>query len=431
MKKSLIVFMTFLTAVSSLISPFENMSEKYISVSAENTKFTWDNIYYNFSSDNTIIISGCTEGTKTLIIPDEINGIMVTAIDDYAFQNCGNLEYVEISSNVKTIGKKAFEGCKNLKSITIPENVEHIGDYALGYYNDGIKECLISDFTIICYMGTAGENYVNENGIYNSVTKPHTHIFTVVETIPAKCEKEGKIIKKCTVGSCLEKTVEIIPALEHNYRLEETFAPTTESEGFSVYKCTLCGDMKKDDFLPKLKKTDTENQEKNNTVSLISLKKIIVSNVADRIYNGSQYRSVIKVYDGDKRLVRNKDYTVEYGKNIIGKGTVTVKGIGKYTDKVVKTFKINPRKTTIKLKSANKSKITATITKKTEANYYQIAFSSDSGFKNAKIYTQKSLKKSLKAKSGKTYYFKVRTIYKTGTSKYISEWSGYKKIKVK
>ena len=50
----------------------------------------------------------------------------VTAIGDYAFEDCTSLTSVEIPSSVTEIGNSAFEGCSSLTSIVIPESVTKI-----------------------------------------------------------------------------------------------------------------------------------------------------------------------------------------------------------------------------------------------------------------------------------------------------------------
>ena len=84
-------------------------------------------------SESGDIITGLTdygrEKTK-LIIPEEINGIKIVAIDVAAFYNRSGLTSIVISDNVTSIGASAFEGCSGLTSITIPNSVTSIGDYA-------------------------------------------------------------------------------------------------------------------------------------------------------------------------------------------------------------------------------------------------------------------------------------------------------------
>ena len=68
---------------------------------------------------------GTVKGTH-IAIPSEYNGVAVTEIGDYAFQNCF-FSSVTIPKSVKRIGEGAFEGCQNLESIVIPASVTRLG----------------------------------------------------------------------------------------------------------------------------------------------------------------------------------------------------------------------------------------------------------------------------------------------------------------
>ncbi|MBQ3404302.1 MAG: leucine-rich repeat protein [Oscillospiraceae bacterium] len=58
----------------------------------------------------------------------------VTLIDEYAFYNCENLEYVTFSEGLQSIGHLAFSECDKLKSIVIPNSVYEI-------HSDAFRNC--------------------------------------------------------------------------------------------------------------------------------------------------------------------------------------------------------------------------------------------------------------------------------------------------
>ncbi|MDE5834562.1 MAG: leucine-rich repeat domain-containing protein, partial [Ruminococcus sp.] len=66
-----------------------------------------------------------TGNTPDVIIPSD-----VTAIGESAFEDCKNLEKIEISKSVTKIGEFAFLHCDNLRKIVIPESVTTIDDFA-------------------------------------------------------------------------------------------------------------------------------------------------------------------------------------------------------------------------------------------------------------------------------------------------------------
>lgn len=58
---------------------------------------------------------------KMVEVPNEIEGMLVVAIHDNAFNNC-TIESVFIPASVTQLSKSAFVGCRNLKSIVVDEN---------------------------------------------------------------------------------------------------------------------------------------------------------------------------------------------------------------------------------------------------------------------------------------------------------------------
>lgn len=72
----------------------------------------------------------------------------------------------------------------------------------------------------------------------------------------------------------------------------------------------------------------------------VSIAKATVEGIENKIYTGSAQELALKVSLGGA-LVEGKDYTVTYVKNVnVGIATVTIKGIGKYTGSIKKSFKI-------------------------------------------------------------------------------------------
>ena len=66
-------------------------------------------------------------GLSSIDIPDNVR-----TIDDYAFENCSNLENAKLPSDLKIIESRIFGGCSRLKSVNIPNGVECIKLGAFG-----------------------------------------------------------------------------------------------------------------------------------------------------------------------------------------------------------------------------------------------------------------------------------------------------------
>lgn len=137
----------------------------------------------------------------------------------------------------------------------------------------------------------------------------------------------------------------------------------------------------------------------------------------------------------------NVDLTYAKGRKNVGSYKVTVKGRGNYTGTVTKTFKINPKGTSISKLTKGKKSFTVKWKKQSgkmatsRITGYQYRYSTSSKMTNAKIKTVKGYSKisakrtGLKAK--KKYYVQVRTYKKVGSTTYYSTWSKVKSVKTK
>ena len=86
---------------------------------------------FTFTTNNgAITIASYTGPGGAVVIPVETNGLPVTSIDIYAFQNRFNVTSVSIPEGVTNIGFGAFSSCSSLSSITIPASVKAIREQA-------------------------------------------------------------------------------------------------------------------------------------------------------------------------------------------------------------------------------------------------------------------------------------------------------------
>lgn len=94
------------------------------------SKLTWKNLIYTLEN-NQITITGVAEGTTGAVtIPNYINGSLVVAIQNYAFQHAEGITSVNTGSSVTSIGEFAFEYCSNLTEVTIGKAVSKIAPSA-------------------------------------------------------------------------------------------------------------------------------------------------------------------------------------------------------------------------------------------------------------------------------------------------------------
>ena len=144
-------------------------------------------------------------------------------------------------------------------------------------------------------------------------------------------------------------------------------------------------------------------------------------------YTGKNVKAKVTVKDGSKTLVKGTDYTLTY-KNCknIGTATVTITGKGNYTGTKTLTYKIVPKKTTLKVTKKSDIKAKFTWTAVDGAEKYQLYYSTNGG-KYKKLATISGSKTSVTL-SGldfekNDYKFKIRSYGTDDDTKYYSSFS--------
>ena len=238
----------------------------------------------------------------------------------------------------------------------------------------------------------------------------------------ANCKEEG--IKTYTCTGCSGTKTETIPATGHSFDNGKiTKTATYDEEGIKTYTCSKCG---------------TTKQEKVAKLEKTSIANITITGIKNKTYNGKKQTQSITVKLGNKTLKNGTDYSITYKNNKkVGTATVVITGKGAYTGMVNKTFKINPKGTSLKKLTTGKKQLKATWNKQaTQTTGYEIQYSTNKNFKSGKKKikvkknkTTSSTIKKLKAK--KKYYVRIRT-YKTVNGKtYYSGWSKVKNVTTK
>lgn len=199
---------------------------------------------------------------------------------------------------------------------------------------------------------------------------------------------------------------------------------TTSKSGKSITTCSVC-------------------KKKLAEVSIPKVSSIKLSSSAFT-YNGKSIKPSVTVKDSKGRsLEKNTDYKITYskGRKSVGQYTVKVTLKGSYYSgsKTLK-FKILPKKTSLSSVKGSKKALNVKWKKQsTQTNGYQLQYSKNSNFKNAKTTTvtknKTTSKKISKLSSKKKYYVRIRT-YKNvkingKNTKLYSSWSGKKSVKTK
>lgn len=203
---------------------------------------------------------------------------------------------------------------------------------------------------------------------------------------------------------------------EHNY--EDIITPATiNSEGKIVPTCKNCGKTKAAKTVLKIDK--------------ITLK------TTSYAYDGKEKKPIVNVLDAKGNALKSvTDYSVTYKNNKnVGNATATITFKGKYAGIVSKSYKINPKGTTIKSICPESKKITVKWNKQSaQTTGYQIEYTWPAKVATSKIITIEGSSVTSKAitklANNRDYYVRIRTFKEVDGTIYYSLWSSQKKIHI-
>ena len=178
-----------------------------------------------------------------LIIPSTYNGLSVTSIGDYAFEDCESLTSISIPDSVTKIGSSAFSTCTNLKNVTLSKSLISLGSMA--FLGTAIESIEIPKSLDSCSAGW-NSSYTLDGVTYSEYNKGPFGLCENLKTVTF--EKGTTQIPEYLFTGCvgLEKisipdTVTIIErgAFEDCFRLKEVTIPdsVTEIQYDAFYRC--------------------------------------------------------------------------------------------------------------------------------------------------------------------------------------------------
>ncbi len=115
-----------------------------------------DGVRYAKRVDHYIVVGRTNKSYTELVIKNEVKGLPVTEIREYAFCECSGLTKVTISEGITTIGDSAFYDCGELINATIPNSIEYIGAKAFS----SCANLQYNKYDYGYYLGNDSNNYL-------------------------------------------------------------------------------------------------------------------------------------------------------------------------------------------------------------------------------------------------------------------------------
>ena len=425
---------------------------------------------------------GCSK-LKTVTI-----GNSTTGIDSCAFKDCTALQSVKIGENVEYIGNNAFYNTKSLSSVkggsaltsiggeafgytglrsySIPETVVLIGDHAFWYssletvtipscvaewgynYRGGLafahcynlKKVIIGqssmpatdelfyscdNVTIYCIPGSEAEEYAKSNGISYSAT------LKSIKSTSIKLNKKNYNLK---TGETLRLYPTVAPQNTTD-RIEwisgNTDIATVDGAGIvtGVSEGTVAIQVKTTSGVSTTCVIEVSDSAVTSTDKVVKKNiSLATISVANQYYTGKAVKPAPTVKYNDILTLRNGyDYTVTYANNVkIGTAKITIKGIGKYTGAVTKTFKITklPKVSGAKLGGRAADALRVNWTRNASADGYIVEMYKNGKWVRAAKITNKNTTTFRKAglKASTVYKFRVRAYKMIGS---VAAYSDY------
>lgn len=119
---------------STQIGSSADISEKLIqseeSVVLRNGEMLHEDFIYEYNSDGDEVYICQYVGTGgAVVVPETIDGYIVTSISANTFFECTNVISVQLPDGIDYIGREAFSGCTNLETVNLPEGIECLPYY--------------------------------------------------------------------------------------------------------------------------------------------------------------------------------------------------------------------------------------------------------------------------------------------------------------
>lgn len=179
---------------------------------------------------------------KEAILPDSLCWGITTSM----FENCTNLQSVELPNFVSAIGSHAFENCSSLESIELSTMIDGIGSYAFSGCSSLIEANLIlNDRARV--SASAFYNCSNLKRLLIDVPYSYGDVYlesdafkdTGLESITIKCQKKPNITQNTFEGVSRTIPVVVPCGLVSQYENDELWSEFTNIQGELLYTYSI------------------------------------------------------------------------------------------------------------------------------------------------------------------------------------------------
>ena len=148
---------------------------------------TGGNLYFDAATGT---ITACDKSVTSAVIPASIEGVPVTAIGNYSFDDT-NISSVVFPDTLTRIGIAAFLGCRNLNEVSFPSSVTKIDDDAFSYCTSLTSIEIPSSVTSLGIGTFRGCSALSTVVLPNSITEISGYLFGSCTSLTSIIIPEG------------------------------------------------------------------------------------------------------------------------------------------------------------------------------------------------------------------------------------------------
>ena len=108
-------------------------SDEYMAEGMKPAEETGSNFEYDILSEDTVVITKYLGDETLVFVPERLDGKVVSAIGERAFQGNGSVEQIVLPQGIEVIESLAFKDCSSLQYVVMGTELKNIGQDAFSY----------------------------------------------------------------------------------------------------------------------------------------------------------------------------------------------------------------------------------------------------------------------------------------------------------